>query len=209
MHQRMFRTHRRGRRPRRPFRRTIVGVSWLQTLGVADFAHDTKGAHAFVHNPAYPIPLAQPAHLFYGRTNVIRSPTPGGRGSPPIRGASHPRRSNPSVTALWAATAPLSGEPRGGVQRTHVIRSPTSPPTPQSRPFGPCQLPFQGSRVGGMRRNHVIRSSPTPSSTHHSRPAAACSLTAGCTLDWFSASSNLSPSMTTARTDAMSMASPE
>ena len=57
---------------------------------------------------------------------------------------------NPSVTALRAATAPLSGEPRGGVRRSHVILhprpggrgspplrgirfSPTSPAAPQSR----------------------------------------------------------------------------
>ena len=39
--------------------------------------------------------------------------------------ASHPRRRNPSVTALRAATAPLSGEPRGGVRFKHLVRSPT------------------------------------------------------------------------------------
>ena len=31
------------------------------------------------------IPRAQPAHHFYGRTHVSRSPTPRGRGSPPLR----------------------------------------------------------------------------------------------------------------------------
>ena len=43
-------------------------------------------------------------------------PRPGGRGSPPLRWASalHPPCPNPSVTAQSAATAPLSGEPRGG-----------------------------------------------------------------------------------------------
>ena len=49
-----------------------------------------------VYHPTYPIPRAQPAHHFYGRTHVIRPPTPGGRGSHPLRrsgkaSASHPR----------------------------------------------------------------------------------------------------------------------
>ena len=57
-----------------------------------------------------------PRTILYGRTDVVLHPTPGGRGSPPLRwaSASHPRCTNPSVTALRAVTAPLSGEPRGG-----------------------------------------------------------------------------------------------
>ena len=58
----------------------------------------------------------QPAHHFIRASDVDRRPTPGGRGSQPLRwaSASHPRCRNPSVTAHRAATAPLSGEPMGG-----------------------------------------------------------------------------------------------
>ena len=143
---------------------------------------------------------------FYGRTNVIRSPTPGGRGSPPLRcggcgwpacttapalptvrpsrvhhpriqyrghstrtfftgtptsfvhprregvealpygcgkvSGVHPRRRNPSVTALRAATAPLSGEPRGGVRFKHLVRSPTPDGRERAKRTGPRTGPF-------------------------------------------------------------------
>ena len=104
-----------------------------------------------------------PRTIFYGRTHVFRSPTPGGRGSPPLRRmpqrsfrthrrgrrprrplrrmtgneiASHPRCTNPSVTPLRAATAPLSGEPRGGwrfAAFTHLFTAMLTP-TFRSRP---------------------------------------------------------------------------
>ena len=65
-----------------------------------------------------------PRTILYVRTHVIHHPTPGGRGSPPYEvSASHPRCTNPSVTPLRAATAPLSGEPRA--RRADAVRQPT------------------------------------------------------------------------------------
>ena len=63
-----------------------------------------------------------PRTIFYGRTYAIRQPTPGGRGSPPLR---------------------CSGK--------GLCLSPKSPATPQSRRKAPRQLPFQGSRESGVR----------------------------------------------------------
>ena len=69
-----------------------------------------------------------PRTISFGRTQVVRPPTPGGRGNPPLRWVErHPHLThaalNPSVTAQSAATAPLSGEPMG-VRSTHVVRRP-------------------------------------------------------------------------------------
>ena len=54
----------------------------------------------------------------------------------------HPRRRNPSVTALRAATAPLSGEPRGGVRFKHLVRSPTPDGRERAKRTGPRTGPF-------------------------------------------------------------------
>ena len=66
----------------------------------------------------------RPRTIFYGRTHVVRRPTPGGRGSPPLR---------------WV----------GSVYGQRGCGAPTSASTPQSRRKAPRQLPFQGSRKGG------------------------------------------------------------
>ena len=63
-------------------------------------------------------------------SDVVRSPTPGGRGSPPIRGV----------------VASVDGQ--------RYCIAPTLVPTPQSRRKAPRQLPFQGSR-GGVRDEGV------------------------------------------------------
>ena len=96
-----------------------------------------------VYHPTYPIPRAQPAHHFYGRTHVIRPPTPGGRGSPPLRcvgkaSASHPRRPQPlSHGAKRRDSSPCRGADRAGCGAPPLCISPASPSTPQSRRKAP------------------------------------------------------------------------
>ena len=70
-----------------------------------------------------------PRTISYGRTHVIPPPTPGGRGSPPLR-----------WVVAW-------------VDGQRYCIAPTLYTTPQSRRRAPRQLPFQGSRgVGGRLR---------------------------------------------------------
>ena len=57
----------------------------LRTFGVTACNRVSHGAHGKVHRPTYHIPRAPPAHHLGGRTHVVRQPTPGGRGSPPLR----------------------------------------------------------------------------------------------------------------------------
>ena len=57
----------------------------MRTFSVTACNRVSYGAHGDVRRPAYSISRAQPAHLLYGRTDVFRPPTPGGRGSPPLR----------------------------------------------------------------------------------------------------------------------------
>ena len=71
--------------PHPPLRCVSAGVGWLRTFSVTACNRVSYGAHGDVRRPAYSIPRAQPAHHLYGRTDVFRPPTPGGRGSPPLR----------------------------------------------------------------------------------------------------------------------------
>ena len=127
----------------------------------------------FIHHPAYAIPRAQPAHHLGRASGVVRHPAPGGRGSPPLRAVcifrvaafdigappahhfilAHPRYPSSRAGRAWKLAPTAGGK--------GIRLSPTPPSTPQSRPFGPCQLPFQGSREGVYGRTHVIRH-PTP-----------------------------------------------
>ena len=96
----------------------------LRTFGVTVCNCVSTGAYGNVRFHTYSIPRAQPAHRFVWASDVVLHPRPGGRGSPPLRCevrwlmgdviTPHPPCTNPSVTAQSAATAPLSGEPRGG-----------------------------------------------------------------------------------------------
>ena len=63
-----------------------AAVGWLQIVSVTNCTHVPYGAPNSVYHFMYHIPRAQPAHHFYVRTDAVRHPTPGGRGSPPIRG---------------------------------------------------------------------------------------------------------------------------
>ena len=155
----LYRKHRRGRRPRRPFRWMTDDVGLLLNVTSRVVGRTVPGAPPSVDRwrrfrapphlrarpcvaclprltgcgrsawPILPASLtalppssaatrirsraSQPAHHWYGRTHVILSPTPGGRGSPPLRKVLARRRR----TTLF--------------RRTHLA------PTPQSRPFGP------------------------------------------------------------------------
>ena len=82
-----------------------------------------------------------------GRTEVILQPEAG-------------RAWKPAPTACWVG----------------IRSSPASAATPQSRPFGPCQLPLQGSREGVYGRTHVIRH-PTPGGRRLYRLRGLASLT--------------------------------
>ena len=93
------------------------------------------------------IPRAQPAHLFK---------------------RAHPRY--PSTKAGWA------WKPAPTACWVGIRSSPTPPSTPQSRRFGPCQLPFPGSREGVYGRTHVIRH-PTPGGRRLYRLRGLASLT--------------------------------
>ena len=76
-----------------------------------------------------------PRTISYVRTHVVLHPTPGGRGSPPLRwaSASHPPCTNPSVTAQSAVTAPLSGEPRAWEEVVTLAHLLATMPIPTSR----------------------------------------------------------------------------
>ena len=71
-----------------------------------------------------------PRTILYGRTHVIRSPTPGGRGSPPLRcvgkvSGVYPRRPQPLIHgASRRDSSPFRGA-EGWVRRNHVVRHPT------------------------------------------------------------------------------------
>ena len=69
-----------------------------------------------VHRPTYPIPRAQPAHYLCGHPTFSVHRRRAGVEARPYGGHPHLTHvgTNPSVTALRAATAPLSGEPRRG-----------------------------------------------------------------------------------------------
>ena len=126
--------------------------------GVTVFTHVSHGAPAFVHHPTHPIPRAPPAHHFLRVPDVIRHPTPGGRGSPPLRGVGRCSElsdvgSNPSVTAQSAVTAPLSGEPREWVRCADVVHY----PTPGGR--GSPPLRCVGGRGAAHRRRPTVRRS--------------------------------------------------
>ena len=94
------RTPRRGRRPRRPFRRMTDDV----------FAMRKHSPHVVGRT----VPGAPPLSFYQRRAGVEARPYGGWlRGMTGNVIAPHPRCTNPSVTPLRAATAPLSGEPRG------------------------------------------------------------------------------------------------
>ena len=110
--------------PRSALRCVSAAVDRLRTFGVTACNRVIHGAPGHVHQPTYHIPRAQPAHHLGGRPTSSIHPRRAGVEARPygrwLRGmtdcviASHPRCTNPSVTPLRAATAPLSGEPRGG-----------------------------------------------------------------------------------------------
>ena len=122
MPQRMFRTHRRGRRPRRPLRWIIAGAGMDVPVRPdrqrprhprsARFASTTQRMQSRGHSPRT---------ISYGRP----------------RWSVIPRREG--VEAL----------PYGCGEGIRL--SPAPPSTPQSRREAPRQLPFQGSREGGVR----------------------------------------------------------
>ena len=103
-----------------------------------------------VHRPTYPIPRAPPAHHF------LRA---------------HRRYPSPHAGRAWKPSPTVGG----AVDGQRGCDAPMSASTPQSRPFGPRQLPFQGSREGGVRRADVIRS-PASSATPQSRRSAYSTL---------------------------------
>ncbi len=147
MPQRSFRTRRKGRRPRRPAFAGLPGwVGCIRPARPTAPAFTTVRRHR-VRRPTHPIPRAQPAHLFK-RANRSYPSTKAGRAW------------KPAPTACWVG----------------IRSSPTPPSTPQSRPFGPCQLPFQGSREGVYGRTHVIRH-PTPGGRRLYRLRGLASLT--------------------------------
>ena len=77
--------------------------------------------------------------IWYGRTDVVRRPRPGGRGSPPLR-----------CVGRWAGNV--------------VGDAPTPVSTPQSRREAPRQLPLPGSRGSrcGVPTLSVIPRRPQP-----------------------------------------------
>ena len=91
-----------------------------------------------VHSPARPIPRAPPAHHFV-RANRCSPLSHAGRAWKPSptervgRWVDTYAALNPSVTAQSAATAPLSGEPGGGVRSSGICASHTRRSRPQSR----------------------------------------------------------------------------
>ena len=80
-----------------------------------------------------------PRTISYGRTDVVRRPRPGGRGSPPLR-----------CVGRWAGNV--------------VGDAPTPVSTPQSRREAPRQLPLPGSRGSrcGVPTLSVIPRRPQP-----------------------------------------------
>ena len=108
------------------------------------------------------------APFFTGAPALFIYPTPGGRGSPPLRrvgkiSASHPRCPQPlSHAASRRDSSPFRGADRAGCGAPPSSISLTSPATPQSRRKAPRQLPFQGSRgVGGVFRPCAYNSAPS------------------------------------------------
>ena len=92
----------------------IAGVDWVQTSGMANGTRVIHGAPTSVHRPTYAIPRAQPAHHLCGAPALsFLQRREGVEALPYEVSASHLRCTNPSVTALYAVTAPLAGEPRG------------------------------------------------------------------------------------------------
>ena len=170
MLQRSFRTHRRGRRPRRP---AVVGLpGWvIRTRS----ACPTAPTPPTVRPPPSTTPRIQsrghsPRTISHGRTDVVLSPTPGGRGSPPLRWVErHPHLTHAAPTPQSRRFAPrqlpFQGSRVRWVQNGGVVRrptvgcgAPTLPSTPQSRRRAPRQLPFQGSRWGcGAPTSSVVR----------------------------------------------------
>ena len=170
MPQRSFRTRRKGRRPRRPAFAGLPGwVGCIRPARPTAPAFTTVRRHR-VRRPTHPIPRAQPAHLFK-RANRSYPSTKAGRAWKPAP-TRHPHLTyaalNPSVTALRAATAPLSGEPRGGrrlyrlrgspsLTRMAGLYAPWGACFPRGRGLCPRAWPWPrprsaGCRWGGRRR---------------------------------------------------------
>ena len=134
-----FAVARRVHRPRCTVVAGLPGQRWRGWPACPTAPTPPTARQPCVHRPTHPIPRAQPAHHFYGRTHVIRPPTPGGRGSPPLRrsgkaSASHSRRPQPlSHGAKRRDSSPFRGADRAGCGAPPLCISLTSPSTPQSR----------------------------------------------------------------------------
>ena len=127
-----------------------------------------------VHHSTHPIPRAPPAHLWHGRTHVVRPPTPGGRGSPPLRRVwkvSACNRRRPSTKGGASGTPPLTGglyTSRCGVQREGAARAPLArahprcPSTHAGMAWKPS--PTVGGAVDGQRGCDAPTSASTPQS---------------------------------------------
>ncbi len=140
------RNHHRGRRPRRPFRRMTDGVGLLLNVTFRLVGRTVPGAPPSVAGRrrfrAPPHPTVRPALVDWRRCILCAhlptrrrglSSTPARRGLTGNVITSYPRCTNPSVTAQSAATAPLSGEPRGEWKLAAFTHLLTAMPIPTSR----------------------------------------------------------------------------
>ena len=119
-----------------------------------------------------------PRTIFYGRTHVIRPPTPGGRGSPPLRcvgkaSASHSRRPQPlSHGAKRRDSSPFRGADRAGCGAPTLCLSPRVARNPSVTARSAATAPLSGEPIGRGVAHRRCASHPASPATPQSRREA-------------------------------------